>query len=540
MTDIQKTGVDYILNSKRPYPEWLRKHVVFKEMSKIDKVFPRIGLPNFKEPCDIMNSVEAMAEGNNLGSLFIRELGSAQRQLYAKLELELKSTAKDRNDNCGKIQFIISLISATVYSLNSRDYAKIIEGKVVLRLRADIFNGTKTPVFRKDEALIRVINKIWEMCSEVKVEMTKTDQYQEFKNFSRVNVPSKKYTVIFSSSGDDGAWDIGTISMRGVTSCQAWNAPQSRGLIGSISSKFVGVIYIASDQEIPGYGSKMLNRSLVRFVIHRTTRKPALFLDRMYPNQNNDTLNVFKNVLKEKSGIDVFSTSETNVGDFYIPDETSRKYLKQGEFSYMDFAINIQEHTPSIKKVPQNITVITDAFKKNVCDDLNKMIKVKTEMYTNAQKTLEGLITEFTAAKKKWEDENTNKPEAERSKFDLAEPKLDPELHTFGKGGILNLLTHCNKRHPADGPAIFAKMILDSVVIEKANECASKEEFHRKFVMSFLKNPVLIKEAAQKKIATGTWMKSFPRSADRFFDSIFSQMKGYVIASCKEMIKKAN
>lgn len=538
MTDTQKTGVDYILNSKRPYPEWLRSHAVFKEMNKIDKVFPRIGLPNFKEPCDIMNSVEAMAEGTNLGSLFTRELQNAQRQLYMKLELELKSTEKDRNDNCGKIQSAISLISNTIYSLNFRDYAKIIDGKVVLRLRADIFNGTKTPVFRRDEALIRVINKIWEMCSEVKVEMTKTDQYQEFKNFSRVNVPSKKYTVIFSSSGDDGAWDIGTISMRGVTSCQAWNAPQSRGLIGSISSKFVGVIYIASDQEIPGYGSKMLNRSLVRFVIHKTTKKPALIIDRMYPNHNADTLNVFQNILKEKSGIDVYTSfdpkgGQVDINNFYIPDETSRKYLKQGEFSYMDYAINTQQHAPSIKKIPNNITVITDAFKKSVYDDLNKMIKVKVDMYNGAQKTLEGLTAEYIVAKKKWEDENTDKPEADRSKFDLLEPKLDPELHTFGKGGVLNLLTHCDKKHPADGPAIFAKMILDSVVIEKANECASKEEFHRKFVMAFLKNHSIIKETAKKKVATGTWMKSFPKSADRFFDSIFSQMKGYVIASCK-------
>lgn len=544
-----KSGVDYILNSKRPYPEWLRSHTVFKELSRIDKVFPKIGLPNFKEPCDIMNSAEALAEGTRLGSKFVVEMSNAQRLLYTKLDAELKSTAKERGENCAKIQSLINLLNSVIYSLNYADYAKVVEGKVVLRLRADIFAEGKNPVFRKDEAVIRVINKLWDLCEAVKVTMTKTDQYNEFKDFSRVNVPNKKYVIAFSSSGEDGAWDIGTISMRGVTSCQSWNAPQSRGLIGSIASKFVGVMYLASEQEIPGYGSKMLNRSLVRFAIHKTTKKPALILDRMYPNQNNDTIAAFKKVLKEKSGLDVYCTFEGNdynrniniSTDYYIPDEPSRKFLKQGEFSYMDYAIPVQQHMPSIKKTPANITVLTEEFKKGVFDDLNKGIKIKRELYTAAEKTLEGLRAEYDAAKKKFDEEHAATPEEERPKFEIEEPKMDPALHAFGRGGIMNLLTHCDKKHPNIGAgAVFAKLILDSIVVDKADDCTSKEEYHRKYVMTFLKSPTAIKEIAKKKVATGTWTKSFPRSADRFFESIFAQMRGYIVASCKEMIKKSN
>ncbi len=543
-----KSGVDFILNSKRPYPEWLRTHTVFREMRKIDKVFPRIGLPNFKEPCDIMNSAEALAEAARLGQLFIREMNKAQQSLYKTLDIELKSIDKNRNETCGKVQSLINLLASVIYSMNYSDYAKVSDGKIVLRLRADIFNGDKNPVFRKDEAVIRVINKLWDLCAEVKLNMTKTDQYQEFKDFSRVNVPNKKYTIAFSSSGEEGAWDIGTISMRGITSCQSWNAPQSRGLIGSISSKFVGVMYLASEQEIPGYGSKMLNRSMVRFAIHKTTRKPVLVLDRMYPSENKDTMAAFKKVLKEKSGLDVYSTYDGSSGytqnlatEYYIPDEPSRKHLKQGEFSYMDFAIPVQTHTPAIKKTPANLTALTEDFKKMVCEDLNKTIKAKRELYTTASKTLEGSAAEYDVAKKKWDDENTNKPEIERTPFILEKPKLDPELHTFGKGGVMNLFTHCDKKHGAGSAGTtFAKLILDSIEVDKANECLSKEEHHRKYIMTFLKNPNAIKEIAKKKLAAGTWMKSFPKSADRFFETVFGQMRGYVIASCKEIIKKAN
>jgi hypothetical protein len=548
-TETTKSGVDFILHSKRPYPEWLRSHTVFKEMKKIDKVFPKIGLPNFKEPCDIMNSAEALAEAARLGNALIRAMASAQSALFTKLDATLKSTEKDRNDLCAKIQATINILSNVIYSMQFSDYAKVIDGKVVLRLRADIFNVDKNPVFRKDEAVIRVANKLWDMCEAVKLPMTKIDQIQEFKDFSRVNIPNKKYVIAFSSSGEDGAWDIGTISMRGVTSCQSWNAPQSRGLIGSIASKFVGVIYLASEQDIPGYGSKMLNRSLVRFAINKTTKKPALILDKMYPNQNNDTIAAFKKVLKEKSGLEVYCTFDGNntnreiniATDYYIPDEQSRKFLKQGEFSYMDYAITVLPHTPSIKKISSNLMTFTNEFKNKVCDDFNKEIKVKRELYTAAAKTLEGLTAEYDAAKKKWEAENADKPEAERTAFAIEEPKMDRVLHKFGKGGIINLLAHCDKKHGVGSAGgAFARIILDSIEVDNADECTTPEEYHRKFAMSFLRNPAKIKEEAKKKVDAGTWQKSFPRSANRFFDNVFVEMKGYVVASCKEMIKKSN
>jgi hypothetical protein len=542
VADQTNQGINFIRSSKRPYPEWIRNHTVFKEMNRIDKVFPKIGLANFKESCEIMNSAEALADAQRLGAKLIQEMNNAQRSLYNKLETSLKSQDKDRNEVCCKLQSVIDLLGKVIYSMNFHDYAKVVEGKVAVKLRADIFNGEKNPTFRKDEAILRVVNKLSEMVIEQKGTFSKVDQLPEFKDFSRTNVPNKKYTLAFSSSGEDGAWDIGTISMRGITSCQAWNAPQSRGLIGSIASKFVGVIYLASDQEIPGYGSKMLNRCMVRFCINKTTKKPALVMDTMYPSQNNDTLAAFKKALKDKSGLEVYYTREGQpLADFYIPDEPSRKHLKQGEFSYMDCNIPVLEHTPVIRKAPANITALTDEFKRAVCEEIGKMVSVRRELYDSARKTFDSLREEFELARTKWMEDNVNKPEDQRSKFELQEPRMAPELAAFGGGGVSNLFKHCDKRHGVDSSGrIFAQMILNSFEVPQPDECASGEEYHRKFLMGLLKKPGPTKLAALKTIQGGTWMKSFPRSAEKFFEFIFSQMKPHVIASCKMMIKKYN
>lgn len=541
---IKSAGVEYILNSKRPYPEWLRNHTVFKESARIDKVFPQIGLPNFKEPCDIMNSAEALADATRLGNKLRTEMQTAQRALYEKLDVALKSKDKDRNEVCGKLQSLVNLLNSVVYSIGFGDYAKVVDGRVTMKLRADIFNGDKNPVFRKDEALLRVAGKLREMCVEHKVNFTQIDQLAEFKDFSRTNVPNKKYMVCFSSTGEDGAWDIGTISMRGVTSCQSWNAPQSRGLIGSISSKFCGVIYMASDQEIPGYGSKMLQRCVTRFAINRTTKKPAIILDRMYPGEQAETKEAFKRILKEKSGLDVIYVGERSneLANYYIPDEPVRKYLRQGEFPYMDHAIAVQPHTASIKKAAAPIlTVLTEDFKKKVGSELDKMIKIKRELYDAATKRLEQLRTEYAAEKAKWEEANKDKPEAERSKFELEEPRMDAELHAFFRGGLENLFKHCDKKHGKDSAGhIFANLVLNNFQLPGADECESKEEYHRKYLMGFLRDPKVVNESAKKDFLKGSWMKSFPKSGEKFYNFVFSQMRGFVIGSCKEMIKKAN
>lgn len=548
---MQTKGVDIIINNpKRPYPEWIKNHQVFRESSKIDKVFPKIGLPNFKEPTVIMNTSEALAEASNLGRKLSSEMTAAKKILFTKLESALKSTEKNRNEVCCKIQSTISLLDTVIYSIGLNDYIKNEDGKVVLRIRSDIFNGDKNPIFKSGESLLRVVGKIWAELDSIGVNLLKIDQYDAFKSFSRVNLPNKKYMVCFSSYDDDGLWDIATISMRGIVSCQAWTAPQSRGLIGSLSSRFVGVIYVESDKDnVPGFGGKMLNRSMVRFTINKQTKKPALWIDTMYPNYQKDTMETFKKVLREKSGLDVFYTNDGGSSNYYIPYEPSSKLLKQGESSYMDNTITISEHKSSIKVIPANITSITLDFKKNVSADLDNMIKAKRELYLAEEKRIAEQKIIYDTAKKTYEEEmmNISLLESEggiaidHKPFDMVEPKMDEQLKAFGGGGVMNLLNHIDKKHGKGiAGTVFSKLFLDSIPMPENIEFLSKEEYHRKYLMSFLKNSKTIKEEAHKKFLQGSWMKSFPKSGEKFFEMIYGQMKSYFIASCKDMIRKLN
>lgn len=79
---------------------------------------------------------------------------------------------------------------------------------------------------------------------------------------------AKNYQIVFSSD----PWDIATMSMRGVRSCQRWDSSHSCHLIGSILDPCCAVIYLTDGTKTPK-GSKMLVRSIVRFVLDRNTRK---------------------------------------------------------------------------------------------------------------------------------------------------------------------------------------------------------------------------------------------------------------------------
>ena len=55
-----------------------------------------------------------------------------------------------------------------------------------------------------------------------------------------------------------------------------------------------------------------------------------------------------------------------------------------------------------------------------------------------------------------------------------------------------------------------------------------------------LKDPKSVKAASGKLIAGGTWMKSFPKSAERLHTYVLSTMKAYVVGGVRDIIKKSN
>jgi hypothetical protein len=109
------------------------------------------------------------------------------------------------------------------------------------------------------------------------------------KNYSRA-IPAakrkeldlpKNSRIYFSSEGMQGAWDIATMSMRGIKSCMRWSHGNALSLIGSIIDPCCGIVYV-SDGKRTKYGSKMLIRSVVRLIVRDYDKKPSLFIEEQY------------------------------------------------------------------------------------------------------------------------------------------------------------------------------------------------------------------------------------------------------------------
>src|SRR4051812_6543070 len=121
------SGVEFIINTKKPFPDWLKNHAVFKQTNTVKKIFPSIGLPNFKEETNIMNTAEALAEANRLGGDICASLrSSVDHYWYTSLDGALKSSVANRNEICGKMQLAINLANSVWRSLRFNDYAKTI------------------------------------------------------------------------------------------------------------------------------------------------------------------------------------------------------------------------------------------------------------------------------------------------------------------------------------------------------------------------------------------------------------------------------
>ena len=72
---------------------------------------------------------------------------------------------------------------------------------------------------------------------------------------------NKSYTLVFSTDH----WDIATMSMRGIKSCQSWTGSYRERLTGSIIDPCCAILYL-TDGSKTKYGEKMLARHIVRLV----------------------------------------------------------------------------------------------------------------------------------------------------------------------------------------------------------------------------------------------------------------------------------
>lgn len=369
----KKVPISTDLFKGKNIPDFLKNHSLFRNPVPVPKVFPSIGMPNFRDKANIDKClVDVRKEGTYVHNLLrimvdistgARDNVSHQADKLQYLDSkEMREKERTRLNELYNVSNLLSTLATCVdpYSPDVLTSAvQTAEGKIALKLIRDCIDNNGKIVFRKDESLFKVFNKVKEKCTTYNVPFTNLEGTEQFKIFSKENIPNKEFSIIFSSEGEEGAWDIATMSMRGIKSCQRWDGDYPRCLIGSILSKFVGIIYLTSGVQsdpIAGFanlGTKMMRRCVVRYAVDADEGKPCILLDKMYPEVDKDVLSLFVTSIKSRTTLPVYYSQDlgNKIRHIYLPSEKIRDGISDRDWSYQD--------TPLKSKHDLNIYILT-------------------------------------------------------------------------------------------------------------------------------------------------------------------------------------
>src|SRR5271166_4158542 len=333
------TSIKDILTNKN-YPRNIKEHAVFKNIKSISKVFPEIGLPNCEKEITIDNSKEKRAAA----MLLLREIKETVKVRNTKIakwekarEEKLSVERKEKIENC---ELVLKTVQQHL-TKSQKSFCKENEGKLTLNLPKAIEDKNGKVIFKTGERLLGVYNKLNELLTGTKLlPMKKIEEFPLFKKFSSTNVPSNKMLVRFSSDGTEGVWDIATMSMRGISSCQTWGQGNATHVVGSMLDPFTGIIYLTTGEKFNEHGSKMIRRCVVRFVVNEKTKKPFLYLERMYPAHDLPTLKMFSDFLTERTdGKFEIKSDASSLAGAYVPMSKVVRDLPTNDQPYRDSGI---------------------------------------------------------------------------------------------------------------------------------------------------------------------------------------------------------
>lgn len=479
-----QSGIRHIIDNTN-YPDYIRNHAVFQNLNKIVKVFPRIGLPNLTESIDYSGALEARSDAINL------------------LYVDMRTKLYDAFRYTGGSSHLRDTIYF-VYGEVSNRYMNMIftkEERVVLRFNTDV-NLDGKPFIRKGEKLFKVYNKIAEKTKENGYEMPALESLQYFKAFSASNVPNRNYKMVFSSAGEEGAWDIATISMRGISSCQSWGTSQSRGLVGSIASKYVGTAYITTGEKFNEHGSRMVRRVMVRFAINKNTKKPALLLDKVYPGDDQTVRGVFKDFLHKKTGLPVLFPLDPEWKHYYLPDD---EYVKTTTFQ-------TNEHTYMDSKIPFKSNLETP---KDYASYYQRLAMLDNALQGKVHTNIIKMMDEYCANKK-----------AHKEVF---------------KGGvanfILSLKTHIGgTRFAAYHIPLLHQNPLPNWYPNISNFDTGKE-YERAVIKTAFSNMAKLTATSKSNYkGMGKWMRFYPKSLEKFHSLLMTEYKKELLAAYKQLL----
>ncbi len=347
-------SVEELFVSDNKYPKWISSNPVFSKLGYVRKVFPEIGLSDFEEKIVIDNSSEITSSANQLLDVITDFLNARTTKL-----LTFSKKAKIGKKRRRHLNSLLSIMTTLMDWLrtNKKSFITILPtGKVSLNIPNDLY--AKDVLFlKKGASLFKIYDKLNLLLKEGKfVSLKDISQAFQFKNFSSINIPSKEMFVKFSSAQVEGLWDIATMSMRGITSCQTWSTGSSNDgrVIGSMIDPFTAIIYLTCGGTFNTYGSKMIRRCVVRYVIDNNNKTPYLLLEKMYPAFEKPSLDAFIRVIKAgaPAGMEVYYTVDvgekahrqgTKLSYSYVPLSDEIKALDPKFYPYCDSALLFRE-----------------------------------------------------------------------------------------------------------------------------------------------------------------------------------------------------
>lgn len=289
-----------LITKNKKFPNFITSHKIFSDLSEIDKVFPKLGLNNSSKTIDV-------------------SLKNKVEHIFANL---LKNKILEKFNKCSyKAAYFCNTIEET-------DAIKLLKnGKIILpqEIQSKFGSSHIDRIYGGFYYGNPVGYPVRHSCTDL----------LGFGNDLKLSKLSGATKVVFTSTGKIGAWDIATMSMRGFTSCQSWHGSYKRNLIGSIVDPYVGIIYL-TDGTSGKYGTKMLARSLVRYVVNTRNKKPCLLLEKQYPyglslSQQWYVYSVFNTFLqiRTKGALPIVSGDIDVRWNYKIPTSTAVNKLKK-------------------------------------------------------------------------------------------------------------------------------------------------------------------------------------------------------------------
>lgn len=365
----------------REMPKWIRDNPAFEGKKKVNKVFPSFGLKNFREKVEVVGSVNPAARAANasttdmIDALWdgLKAIEIAIRKTILK-PIANKSVGNDEikslHDKYGRFQNKHSSISYLLREFQDaiRPQTAIVgqeDGRVKILLQQAVSDENGKTIGRVNEPAFRVYEKIKKLIETfgkefgMTVVVSNLDSILSVKEFHRSNIPLAKNSMeIVFSAENEGAWDLATMSMRGIESCQSWGGDDENCLIGSILSKYAGIIYLTSGKDFEGRGESMAKRCIVRFGVNMKTKTPVIIMDRMYDSYEPRIAKLFVDALQKRTPLKVLNyasnfseepismsdmQSTPNREDIGLPGEPKYDYDKKWGPSYKDTSFRTLE-----------------------------------------------------------------------------------------------------------------------------------------------------------------------------------------------------